>query len=30
VTEAVIFVFAVAGLGYILMQWRRMGEQAAS
>lgn len=30
VTEAVIFVFAVLGLVYILMQWRRMGERAAS
>ena len=29
-TEAVIFVFAVLGLVYILMQWRRMGERAAS
>jgi len=23
VTEAVVFVFALAGLAYILMQWRR-------
>ena len=30
VTEAVIFVFAVFGLAYIFMEWRRMGAKAAS
>ncbi len=30
VTEAVVFVFAIAGLVYIFTQWRRMGEQPAS
>ena len=30
VTEAAIFIFAVAGLAYILMQWRRMGERSVS
>nr|WP_303716811.1 YhfC family glutamic-type intramembrane protease [Methanoculleus marisnigri] len=30
VTEAVIFVFAVIGLAYILWEWRRMGVRAAS
>ncbi|WP_292520865.1 YhfC family glutamic-type intramembrane protease [Methanoculleus sp.] len=30
VTEAVIFVFALAALAYILWEWRRMGVRAAS
>lgn len=30
VTEAMIFVFAVIGLAYILWEWRRMGVRAAS
>ncbi|MDV2481455.1 YhfC family intramembrane metalloprotease [Methanoculleus sp. Wushi-C6] len=30
VTEAVVFVFAVIGLAYILWEWRRMGVRAAS
>lgn len=30
VTEAVVFVFAVIGLIYILWEWRRMGARAAS
>jgi uncharacterized membrane protein YhfC len=30
VTEAVVFVFAVIALGYILWEWRRMGARAVS
>lgn len=30
VTEAAVFVFAVLGFVYILWEWRRMGERAAS
>ena len=30
VTEAVVFVFAVLGLAYILWEWRRMGIRASS
>ena len=30
VTEAVIFIFAIAGLAYIFAQWRRMGERSTS
>ncbi len=30
VTEAVIFIFAIAGLAYIFAQWRQMGERSTS